>query len=661
MKRFYKTVVSVFTVLCTVSLAAQTNRYVDETGADVGDCTNPSSPCATINYAMDEAANGDIIEIASGVYTETLRISKDLTLRGAGDMQNGGTIIQAHALPGEATERPVTILTGIFVHIEDVIIQHGYNEDYGGGIYVVSGGNLTLSNATVRNNTAMVFGGGLYLVGTANVTLADVNLIENHAISNGGGIMVGNISTLNITDSEFIDNTATRDGGGVYTQGSITFSNTNFTGNWAGHKGGAINAVSSDCILNIEDSNFTNNTADWNGGAISLVYESMTTFTNVEFNNNETLDTGNGGAVFISEATAAFNNATFQNNKVANNDGGAVYASESNVSFNKAQFTSNEAYLLGGGVLSSDSDISFFDTSFEFNSANLGGGAALLSALNNEILIQNSQFKNNEATGDFGGGLLNEGNRVTIVNTLFTENLAADMGGAIASLGELNLINSTISKNESSGTGAGGLYNTIGTVLLKNSIIWGNIGIDAPDIANVNGGTINGSYSLYDDTDVYNDGVFNCTNCLTINPQFTDITTGDFTLGDNSPALDAGDPNTDMSVFPTENNTPIDLAGNERVMNNIIDLGVYETQTLSNTNFSNPEVAIKIYPNPTSNVIHLGAKEEITSVTLSTVTGQVLKTWKNSNSIDLSAYAKGMYFVSVETLKGKVTKTIIKK
>ncbi|MEM2592248.1 MAG: choice-of-anchor Q domain-containing protein [Thermofilaceae archaeon] len=43
--------------------------YVAPTGDDVGDCKSPSSPCRSIQYAVNQAASGDTILVAAGTYT----------------------------------------------------------------------------------------------------------------------------------------------------------------------------------------------------------------------------------------------------------------------------------------------------------------------------------------------------------------------------------------------------------------------------------------------------------------------------------------------------------------------------------------------------------------------------------------------------------------
>ena len=60
-------------------------RYVAMAGSDVGDCTNSLDPCATPAYAIDQANNGDIIDLAPGTYSASgVVIEKKLIIQGRG-------------------------------------------------------------------------------------------------------------------------------------------------------------------------------------------------------------------------------------------------------------------------------------------------------------------------------------------------------------------------------------------------------------------------------------------------------------------------------------------------------------------------------------------------------------------------------------------------
>ena len=61
-------------------------RFVAPNGSDAGnDCTDVLNPCATITHAVDEALDGDIINLEAGTYTEPgLLIEKILIIQGEG-------------------------------------------------------------------------------------------------------------------------------------------------------------------------------------------------------------------------------------------------------------------------------------------------------------------------------------------------------------------------------------------------------------------------------------------------------------------------------------------------------------------------------------------------------------------------------------------------
>jgi hypothetical protein len=65
-------------------------RYVAEGGSDAPDCTNPGAPCATVNYAVVQAVDGDTIQIGPGLFMESVSTGKALTFLGAGAGAFGG-------------------------------------------------------------------------------------------------------------------------------------------------------------------------------------------------------------------------------------------------------------------------------------------------------------------------------------------------------------------------------------------------------------------------------------------------------------------------------------------------------------------------------------------------------------------------------------------
>ncbi|MET3011051.1 leucine-rich repeat domain-containing protein [Flavobacterium psychrophilum] len=80
---------------------------------------------------------------------------------------------------------------------------------------------------------------------------------------------------------------------------------------------------------------------------------------------------------------------------------------------------------------------------------------------------------------------------------------------------------------------------------------------------------------------------------------------------------------------------------------------------LSNHSFA-IESALKIYPNPVSEILNIALQEglQLEKVNFYNTLGQLIKT-TNHSEINISSFAKGNYFVEIMTNQGKVTKTII--
>jgi hypothetical protein len=77
----------------------------------------------------------------------------------------------------------------------------------------------------------------------------------------------------------------------------------------------------------------------------------------------------------------------------------------------------------------------------------------------------------------------------------------------------------------------------------------------------------------------------------------------------------------------------------------------------------NKDLVLQIYPNPTSNSVTVKSDSTIKTIQLYDAQGRLLQTQMindNLQTIDLSAYATGIYYLSVSTSSGKQTQKIIK-
>ncbi|GAW90790.1 cell surface protein [Flavobacterium psychrophilum] len=89
------------------------------------------------------------------------------------------------------------------------------------------------------------------------------------------------------------------------------------------------------------------------------------------------------------------------------------------------------------------------------------------------------------------------------------------------------------------------------------------------------------------------------------------------------------------------------------------DFNPFSGGFLSSNSFA-IESALKIYPNPVSEILNITLQEglQLQKVNFYNTLGQLIKT-TNHSEINVSSFAKGNYFVEVMTNQGKATKTII--
>jgi hypothetical protein len=172
--------------------------YVATTGDDENSCSDPISPCLTINGAIGKATSGDEIRIATGTYTSAnftvVQIDRDVILSGGWDttftIQNGtATVDGQNARLGIYVNQPNPLVN---VVLERFIIENGKGGSDGGGVY--NGGDLTIIDSIVRNNSAapgIGSGGGIF--NSRNLTLINTT-VSNNSASYGGGIYYNNIT-----------------------------------------------------------------------------------------------------------------------------------------------------------------------------------------------------------------------------------------------------------------------------------------------------------------------------------------------------------------------------------------------------------------------------------------------------------------------------------
>ena len=229
----------------------------------------------------------------------------------------------------------------------------------------------------------------------------------------------------------------------------------------------------------------------------------------------------------------------------------------------------------GGGIVLNESSPVINNCVFRDNVSGTHGGA--MSNLNSSPQISNCIFNANESQS--GGAMYNyAGSSPQVFNCLFTANVAnygSDMQNydGNTTLETSPVIYNCTFYNEATNSK---IYNDGEHVKpnIYNSILWGG----NAQIENVNSwDSVNGLASPTVSHSIIKGGYAGEGNIAT-DPLFVSVTTPDFSIQDNSPAINAGD----NSLFIDLDASTTDLAGNLRVYKyasaGVIDMGVYEYQ-----------------------------------------------------------------------------------
>lgn len=228
----------------------------------------------------------------------------------------------------------------------------------------------------------------------------------------------------------------------------------------------------------------------------------------------------------------------------------------------------------GGGISNFGATLTVRDCIFRYNSANAGAGlqtwdpATIVNCLFYRNDVYSHDFSSAGGDGGYGAGICIysfQPDTATIINTTIVDNTGGE-GVGVQSLANANLV-------------------------IRNSIIWGNLA-DGQDVSPLNA-QVRGSSSIrhscvqdlltpIPDEDPPDPA--NYPGCIVIDPQFAAPGAGDYRLSASSPCIDAGR-NSDVPVDVLS-----DLAGASRFVDDpdvadtgvgtapLVDMGAFEQQ-----------------------------------------------------------------------------------
>jgi len=352
-------------------------------------------PGESIQAAIDDANNGDEIEVLPGTYYEAINFNgKSIRLYSSGGRDV--TTIDAnwtdHVVQCVSGEDANTILEGFT--ITGGKADGSSPDDFGGGMYNYQS-SPTVTDCNFSGNLAR-YGGGMYnCYSNSSPMVTNCTFSANEAVTHGGG-MFNNNSSPTVTDCNFIGNTTllplNGDGGGgmFNSESSPTVTNCTFSGNWAEVGGGMFNGNNSSPT--VTDCNFSGNTTEGGGGGMFNSDGSSPTVTDCTFIGNSAAVGGGMLNYFNSNPTVTY--CTFSGN-AASNDAGGMYNFNNSPMVINCIFSGNSADDVGGGMSNvTGSSPTVINCTLSGNSAMNGGGG--MYNFNNSFMATNCIFWGDE-------------------------------------------------------------------------------------------------------------------------------------------------------------------------------------------------------------------------------------------------------------------------
>lgn len=278
-----------------------TTRYV----ATDGLC-NGNTPCYDhIQTAVNAATDGDEIFIDSGIYTENVVISTDLTLQGVDAL--------SVTIDGNMDNTVVVIASNTAVTLTNITLANGSNDIYcGSGLS--NYGTTQLTNMIIRDNVTGCAGGGVANEGTIHIS--NTLIMSNTSSLGGGGLYNGETGTAIINQSTIRHNIDA----GIFNAGTLTVNNSTLNNNeptFSGSLEGTTGIYNHDGTLTINNSTFSEDSLGMVNGAVTVT--------------NSTLN----GLIFYDKGMVALHN-TIVKGCMAHSEAGEIISLGHNLGFDSS-------------------------------------------------------------------------------------------------------------------------------------------------------------------------------------------------------------------------------------------------------------------------------------------------------------------------------------
>jgi len=289
-------------------------------------------------------------------------------------------------------------------------------------------------------------------------------------------------------------------------------------------------------------------------------------------------DNVEGGGIYCSHSSPVLTNLIVTENQARS--GGGMRFEQSQAILNDVRIIGNHIIHFGAGLYLTRSNITMQNVIIEGNETdNHGGGLTLIHSdpVFNSVIIRNN------IAGTFGGGLRLEDSSPTLTRVAIINNQGRFGGGIHTAYGSNPImINVTIAGNQAERERGGGIACGETNPTMTNCIHWDN---NPPEIVDVE--NIDATFSNFEE-DVEGEGN------LMLDPLFEDPDNGDYHLTEDSPCIDAGDPESsedpdgtraDMGAFYFHQNEAPEIANPIEDVVIDEDSGLYEIADLDTVFF----------------------------------------------------------------------------
>jgi hypothetical protein len=387
----------------------------------------------------------------------------------------------------------------------------------------------------------------------------------------------------------------------------------------------------------------------------------------IEFNHIVNSEFGewyiSGGGIALINSGAAIRNNIIMHNEYAY-EGGGIYASGGTGLLIEGNYIAHH-YLISGYGVAEGGGIYLMHTQgtlvrnnlVESNETDFGDGVSIAALNCDSAVLINNVFRNSTGNGSFceievWGGTVN------LVNNLIINYLIPSTYLLWMHEGTVKLVNSTL-VNQTNYS----IKQEYGSLECENSILYGPGDTIAGHQFILSGGTasftncdIEGDTAAFE---IYGNSSVSVLDNIDSDPGFTGDSLHPFSLSDNSACINRGNPDTMGLMLPEH-----DLAGNDRIVRGVIDIGAYENQQLTGIWSARPSDVFWISPNLVNDNLDIiiPGKSDKAILMVYTSTGQLISRveFTKNTSISFNRFAPGIYVVSITSGNLRQAKKILK-